>query len=70
MGKARRAELYEFAKMFSKKPPHWQLAIEHCLLFSIETARGVDLSANRWTMINCQWPISSGGFLNFFWKPS
>jgi hypothetical protein len=32
--------------MFSKKPQHWQSAIEHCSLFSIETARGVNLSAN------------------------
>jgi hypothetical protein len=31
---ARPLTLYEFAKPFSKKPPHWQLAVEHCSLFN------------------------------------
>jgi hypothetical protein len=51
--------------MFSKKFPHWQLAIGHCLLFSIGTARGGNLSVNQWTMIYSQLPMACGGFSNF-----
>jgi hypothetical protein len=36
---------------------YWQLAIEHCPLFSFGTVRGVNLSAKQWTMLNSQLPI-------------
>jgi hypothetical protein len=45
--------------------PNWQLAIEHCLLFSIGTVRDVNISAKQWTMLNRQLPMAKGGFSNF-----
>jgi hypothetical protein len=56
-----------YGKMFSIKPLYWQLIIEHCSLSSVETACGGVFSANQWTMLNSQFSMAEGGFLNFLY---